>query len=420
MVNRSVRPRTVRKHLYAVQPQPRGSRYRWFWWSVALSLAIAGTVWGYLHVTAGPPPETVVAARGMLEVTAGAEALLVRRETVHLSPAAGEAVRLVDEGERVRVGSHVVEVRPAAASKPDPVPPPEVEPDAAGKEQQLQEMIAQFRALNEQIYRLAAQLREAESKGDAAAVEKLQEQMDDLAQKQGELADRMVALEQGRKPAQVRPKQQASRPAGPGAASLVEAQAAGIVVYRVDGLEHRHSPASLNRLTPAQVKALTAEEKVLDGMVQAGQPLFKVVENTRLWSALLVPSADAADLKQGQRVTTRLQSFAGKPVAWRVDRKVTQGDETLLVLVSESTFPDELVTPRRTPVHLVLKQHSGFVVPAGAIQFQSDRAGVYLWDGRKSRFQPVKVIGKTGTHVAFEAEIEEGARLLTMAPVTQK
>lgn len=108
------RTRSSRRHLRALRremPAPGGARRLLRGLLILLVLAGLGTV-AYLFYAAKPPSlETVSLTLGTVEVTAEAEALMVRQERLAAAPATGTVRRLVEEGTRVRVGTPVAVVQ---------------------------------------------------------------------------------------------------------------------------------------------------------------------------------------------------------------------------------------------------------------------------------------------------------------------
>lgn len=114
---------TLRRDLPPTRPPRlplRGPRLRIPWYiATGIALLAAGAL--YLRLWPNLPPATVNLAVRTLEVSLDEEALVVHGERVYTSPVAGQARRLVPEGQRVRVGTPVAEVAPNGGAAPTTV-----------------------------------------------------------------------------------------------------------------------------------------------------------------------------------------------------------------------------------------------------------------------------------------------------------
>lgn len=413
-------PAGVRRHLKLVpaQTSPRRIWDAWKWVLAGAGLGLFVLAVGLIYTSPlSLPPETFRLERGLVEATHDEKALLIRRETVHHSPVSGDFHRLAGEGERVRVGTRVAEVVQVPAAADPPVGARKA-PGTGGPPTQneaVRNLRSQLTGLEQQLFALALQLREAQNREDVFGAERIQNQLDELARRQVEVAESLSAIEQGGAP-----YVPASAPAvssGPaGEVTPIEASAAGIVIYSVDGLEEVATPGAVPALTPTLVRSFhPSRHSAPEGPVAPGQPLFKIVDNVSLLLAVVLPKENTTELSEDSVLPMRLQEYGGKVISFRIERLVAEGDSVLLVMVPE-TFPDELITARRPTVRLITWQYEGLVAPVAAVDWSRSQPGIYVQEGRSVTFVPIKVLGQNETHIAFEADIREGASVLAEVP----
>jgi putative membrane fusion protein len=427
-MEKQARPHSrIRRHLRLVADEPEASlaqqAWKWILLGVGLGLLVLAAGLVYLKPRLLAPVETVRLQQGTVAVAMETRALMIRRETVHLSPSSGTAVRLVQDGERVRVGTAV------AALETSPLSPPAARPAAsgptpgapAGSASDTAAALAQAKVelsvLAAELFRLAVQLRDAQSREDIAAAEELQVRLDELAVQEERLAQTLSQLERG-EPVYVPTPPTA--PAPPADRLPVIATAAGVAVFSVDGLEQAAAPAAVPILTPAMVQAFQpAIRPVGEGPVAAGQPLFKIVETSGVWVALVFPREWAGHLTVDSVLEVNLPEFADQRLSLRVRRIAEEGGSVLLVLTPEQV-PAELIASRRPLLRLVFEEYTGLVVPVTALDRSGPQPGVWVDEGGRSRFHPVRIAGQNETMAALETDLPEGTAVLTAPPAGRR
>jgi putative membrane fusion protein len=371
-------------------------------------------------------PAVAEVRSGTVEVALGVDAVIVRKEKVYTAPIAGRLRRLTEEGQRVRVGAPVAQVVPGPASTAagQPVqPPPVAQPaprQAAPPQQAGQSPIRrQIDDLHAEIYQVALAWNKARDNGDAVEMERLQGLMDDLAARQSALAQQV-----GREEAPV-PAPPPALPAAPvpvpapaekpvAGGTDVTVDTAGIMVYQTDGLEALLTPGQTESWTPSWFRTLAGEPRKPGDEVAAGEPIFKVVDNLGL-NVLAVVPASLLQSHSSDRVTLRFEGLESPPVVTRIASRHAQGDEVLLVLTAP-VFPAELTWNRRVKATLVFGSYSGLVVPRSSIDVRDGRQGVWVVDGSRESFRPVRVLGGNAQEVALEADLVPGLTVRLEAP----
>jgi putative membrane fusion protein len=403
--------RAVRRRLHS----PRPVRGRWRVWLAAgvAACALAGWVYAYrIWPAAAAAAATVALKNGTVEEAVLTDALVIRQEQLVRAPVSGTVIRLVPEGQRVRVGAPVVQIVSgvAAADGAAPAPATQQEPPAAG------DLAEAFDQYNVRIYQLARGVNEARGRGDSAEAARLQTELDATARSQWELA-RQLNGSPGTPPSPA----PASEPPPAGAkVAEVPAGMAGMLVYQADGLEEALNPSASAQWKPSwfRTRGVPVLRRTGEGTVTAGDPLFKVVDNLTVGLLLVVPAEAVATLPTDGEVQLRFTGRDGLTSA-RIARRVQEGSEVLLHLIAP-VLPEELAGRRKVQVSLVLAARTGSVVPRSAVDVRGGLQGVWVWEGKEPQFHPAPVIGGNQQEVVLETDLPIGTRVVREAPTDRQ
>lgn len=214
-----------------------------------------------------------------------------------------------------------------------------------------------------------------------------------------------------------------ARVAAPGAGPVtVAAERSGAVSFRLDGAEADLSPEGLEWLTGVGRRAPGPGSDWVAGWpgspgpppparVQAGSPVFKVIDTSRLWLAVALPAGQAGGLEPGAPVTVELTGAGGNQVRFTVTyRSPPAGGQVLLGLQAGGPFPGAALYNRRLPVRLILDQVTGWLVPAASLT--GDGGAAAVWIARRSSQVPVtvRVLARDGLQAVVEGPLREGQR----------
>ena len=280
------------------------------------------------------------------------------------------------------------------------------------RRERCRDLKEEMRLIQQQSFDTAVALQQVQYGGYDGDVDSYVNQLDQLAVREEEIARAITRLEEGG-------EGQSPRPALPmgGAKQVVEAQAAGILVYTVDGLEDTLAPDKLAVLTPAVIAGLKPSAQGLDQPVREGDPIFKVVDNAGVQVAIVLPDEVAGAYTEGSSLALRLEAHGAGINRFRVERIVRESDGALLVLSPEAGLSDNLTGLRSAPVKLLVGRYEGWMAPVAAVDFSGAEPGVYVLAGARAKptFHPVRVLGRSLTHVAFEGHFEPGTLILANA-----
>lgn len=206
---------------------------------------------------------------------------------------------------------------------------------------------------------------------------------------------------------------------GAAGSTPVAAERPGLVSYNVDGLE-MPAQSALRELESGNVQPgsdwlqrLTGErQRSTPARVQAGEPLFKLVDPSRLWVAVELP-AEGVNLKPGQAVRAEFTALGSDALLGVASRSAPTDGKVVLVLESQGQFPDSLQLLRRTPVKLLFDRAEGFLVPRAAVVTRDGDTGVWVQIPGEAdkRWVPVTVQGGDKTRLAVQGKLATGDKL---------
>ncbi|BDG60742.1 HlyD family efflux transporter periplasmic adaptor subunit [Caldinitratiruptor microaerophilus] len=203
----------------------------------------------------------------------------------------------------------------------------------------------------------------------------------------------------------------------PNAAEEITAEVPGSVSFAVDGLEEELDPDALAWLgaggrgapDPAWLDGLPARRlEPPVGTARAGEPVFKIVDGSRVWLVAAAPAEAVRSLAPGEPLPVELPDLRARAAFTVLTLSAGAGERRLLVLESAAPVPDGLLHVRRTEIRVVLRRWSGLVVPATALTHEGGRLGVWVEDGGAGHFVPVKVVGQGLDQVVVEGGLREG------------
>ncbi|MEQ8200833.1 MAG: HlyD family efflux transporter periplasmic adaptor subunit [Syntrophomonadaceae bacterium] len=180
----------------------------------------------------------------------------------------------------------------------------------------------------------------------------------------------------------------------------LRAAQSGIFVRSTDGLEEVFAHLDLAGVTPEAFHYKPAPA-FLEKPVQAGQPIYKIIDNlvpTRLLITLPADDLESA-VQPGQRVEIVCESES-----WGRGRitEMKQESGDVMLLVQMDGFCDKTISKRYVKIEMVLDSRTGFLVPAQAIVEKEGKKGVYCSIGEFTKFKPVEIIKQKDDIVLVE------------------
>ncbi|MBQ8589101.1 MAG: hypothetical protein IJ486_01425 [Firmicutes bacterium] len=188
--------------------------------------------------------------------------------------------------------------------------------------------------------------------------------------------------------------------------------ATGVVSYYCDGLESQYSPDTMETLdllpipTEEELEndpdayAFPEPENMHRTAVNAGEPLYKLVNNDIWYAACRVESASIVKYQKGAKISIVLPLDT---VQGTVEKIVDKGDYWMVILKFNRYYED-MPKLRRLEATVITSDNSGLIVPNESLTQEEGVTGVYVKDiSGNYNFTRVKVITTDGEFSLLES-----------------
>lgn len=182
----------------------------------------------------------------------------------------------------------------------------------------------------------------------------------------------------------------------------------GLVSYKVDGLENTLTPGILTEFKDnyKDFRGKLFETRDND-RVNAGRPLFKIVNNFEAYLLVQAPKEEVFRYSIGEKVWTTFEEDDIVVIGWV--RKIIEHRN--LFIIELERFPPELVSERWADISILTDADVGVHVPRKSLVRREDEFGVYLTKNDKAIFHPVSVEGGNPDYAVISG-ISRGVEIL--------
>lgn len=202
-----------------------------------------------------------------------------------------------------------------------------------------------------------------------------------------------------------------------GGAQSVPAPRAGLLEFRMDGLESVLTPRVLDTLDPGQLKALTEKptEVQNDDYVNRGQPIFKIIDNIE--KAYYLTHYVMTDLPKPLVPQMRI-TLAMSPTGPNISGKVVQvrGVDDVWVLIQLLNPSLDAIKERKASLLYVEQTHKGILLPLEAIVEREGEKGVWLSEKNRAQWHPVTVTATVNEQVIVDPATLDEKSLVVQNP----
>jgi putative membrane fusion protein len=334
-----------------------------------------------------------------LEISRQLEVLAIRREQVVFAPGSGRVTLLIKEGQRVPAGTTVVEIRDEAR-----------EQDIQPRLSEAREKVRRFDLeAMEALHQIDEAITEVEVKLTGAPKDKrpaLQQEKEKLL-KEREKQSRANAQQRQELMSQVEEYLTLWQEV----VHHVNAPAAGVIRYEMDGLEGILTPQRALELSRSQVGGLSPvrETRRNDEVIKEGAPLFKLIDNYALF-LLGYLEPESMDYRAGQRLWFRLPGISGE-LPGRVEGLGPRGEWQGVLFRIDRYLPafDML---RQLRAEVITARHQGTILPKRVLRTRGGQVGVYVRTVDGPAFQTVTVLGEKDGLVCVDG-LPRGTRVIS-------
>jgi Cu(I)/Ag(I) efflux system membrane fusion protein len=168
------------------------------------------------------------------------------------------------------------------------------------------------------------------------------------------------------------------------------------------------------------VSGFVVEKRLYEGKyVQAGEPLYRIADISRVWLRVAVYEDDLRLLRRGQPVTAEVLGTPGRELRGVIDYIDPYLDEATRTVEVRATFPNpdaELLPGMYASVRISVDLGERLAVPEQAVMFSGERYLVFV-DGGNGMLEPREIRPgiRTSDFIEVLAGIMPGDRVVTSA-----
>lgn len=182
-----------------------------------------------------------------------------------------------------------------------------------------------------------------------------------------------------------------------GAMKELPIDTAGYFVQTADGYEQLLTVESLADMTAT---GLTSKLQFPAAAITSDSVLCKVIRGYTWYTALILPAEEARMLSENEY----LLSVAGDRLTATVERVATDSETEQTLVVFRCDIPlSDMAVERRQKCTIVLGTYSGFKIPVDGLRVVDGTPGVFVLEGAKAVFKPVRILYTGDSYYIVEA-----------------
>lgn len=359
----------------------------------AVSIVLAAVVMLYfvaaVFVSVHNNLSTTVARGGTVRETVRAVGYVFRQQSVIISPSGGYLEYIVSEGERVKEGQilgYVYDAEPDAATMEE-IKNLHKMIRSRGLDKENPVYISSPVAVEKRTSELSRSLSDMRRFGDLSKVANVIEEINSLVlSKQAGTEAQSADFTKEQLEMQLN-----SLLAKVGGGHAIAAIAGGVFSTRIDGLEDELAYDNAMMVTPSYLNALSADESEIPEIIEAGQPICKIVNNYNWYFAAAIDEKDAESVKEGQNIQMELFDLSDTAISGTVQRISDVEGGKRAVVISTNRYADGVYSSSELNADIVLVSSSGVKLPVQCLHVKDGVTGVYVLRLDVAKFAPVNV-----------------------------
>ncbi|MGM0370083.1 MAG: HlyD family efflux transporter periplasmic adaptor subunit [Bacillota bacterium] len=188
---------------------------------------------------------------------------------------------------------------------------------------------------------------------------------------------------------------------------------AGIISYKVDGLENTLEVEDISNLGYKKLAKLKGSINAVESgdQVNAGRPIFKVINNFQFYLAILLPQDQLSNYGLADEVEVSLVDLPEQNFNATVYNIILDQPKNIMVLKIDS-FLDELVDIRKSDAKVIKRRYHGIVVPSSAIIKENNKTKVRIRGHVKDYTKEVKLKGEIDGKAIIKKGINPGTKVI--------
>jgi putative membrane fusion protein len=200
----------------------------------------------------------------------------------------------------------------------------------------------------------------------------------------------------------------------------IYAKRAGIVSYKLDGLENVLTPETITHLRSEsifnQAKTASCEVVANQKILSSGMGFVKIVNNLKpIVMDFILPHEAFDETPQAGDILTfclKEQSEQGTVKA----TQITRSSNGYRIIAETTDWTQKFLSERLLDLEFVIATYRGVIVPQTALSEKEGEQGVYKTTSGRYRFEPIEIIGQVG-ELLIVTGIEAGEEILVEGSV---
>ncbi len=172
---------------------------------------------------------------------------------------------------------------------------------------------------------------------------------------------------------------------------------AGIITYKIDGLENVYSIEDVYDLTASSTlkKEYTVSDKSTKESVSANEGILKVIRNFDYYIAATVDNEKAKLFTENKYIKTRIHSDGQSHEVWGFIKKINYGSEQSVLILYFDDYFYKIYDKRYVDLELITDIYEGIKINTQSLTEKDGMTGVYVQDASNIiKFFPVEIIGR--------------------------
>lgn len=340
--------------------------------------------------------KTTLIEEGFMEESIDLKGVIIRNEKVYRSDGEGKINILKEEGDRIKVGTKVAEVKLTTDDSTIVSELNEINEkiDSIEKINNDTKNNSDGEKNNQSTETLIGKIQENILSKNYAEVSYLKQELNSTIGKHSDVSGEGTLANQSLENL-IKEKEKLTEKLEGNTINYFS-QEAGIVSFKIDGLEDILIGENIENYSYKDIeKAVENIRKVEnDNVVSVGEPLFKIMDNyTWYLMGTTKEAKDLSNIKEGDNVTIVINDNKNK-LSGKVIKIDSKKDQPFLI-VKFNTFFHEFYDSRNVNAKLIKSNNEGLKVPVKAISEKDGIKGVYIRDDSGIiKFRPIEILNQ--------------------------
>lgn len=174
---------------------------------------------------------------------------------------------------------------------------------------------------------------------------------------------------------------------------------AGIITYKIDGLEDVYKFEDVLNITPSGTKEqeYALSDKSQSETVAKDEKIYKIIRNFEYYIAVTVDNEKAKLFEENKYVKIRVLSDGSEHEVWGYIEKINYGSESSVLILYFDDYFYKIYDKRYVNLQIITDIHDGLRISSAALTQKDGLDGVYVEDASNIiKFFPVKILGQNG------------------------